>query len=776
MNDRREPAAAALLPALQRWAVETARDLYLARKGAPPASRHPRATPSERVSVLAAQALPPHVADGLSQASRLLRGGADAPPPIESSPFATLRERLLTATAGYDVVGFDVFNTLVVRSVEGEWLKTAVARAFHSRLKGLVHPHALPTVAQVRQRRFALEMEVAGEQVARGRDNEVDFEQLVQRWAGTWVPVEPHRSRMAAELRALELELEKLALRPAPGIEQVLSALKAQGKRLIFVSDMYLSAPLLRELLRHCGLERFFDAGYVSIDEGLRKASGRLFPRVLEAEGLKPEQLFFVGDDENADNVQPRRLGISTLRIDDPDEKLRRRRLEVAQKAVEQNPFWAAHYVDVVMGNEARHVRDLPEDPNYQLGRTLAPGIVGFVVDVIERSEKLGIDHVYFLAREGLTLLKVFAILKDSGLFPRMPQAHYLFVSRASTILASMRELSWGEVHRFWRQYSRQSLRGLLKNLSLPQAEFIRLAAECGITDPDRPILAPEQDAAFQRFLTSRHVRAAFHRCRDEARARLSRYLEYRGMMGLKRTALVDIGWKGSMQDNLLRAFEHEPRFPELHGFYLAYVPDGTPQSKKSIKYGYLSDLRRHDLEEADFLRNTAIFEMITTANHGSTVRYGDNPWAPHLPMPELLHHDQEKDNSARFFRRVQEGMYDYARDYARVSPLLRFTADELQPGMLQELLRYTRYPTGEEAAEFLKYSHVESFGVHEITTFGLKLDLKKLTQHGSMKGALKEAWKAFETNPWRDGVARRSGVPLANLAYDAWFTWRAIR
>lgn len=773
MKVRREPAAAALLPSLQRWAVEAARDLYLTRKGAPAATRHPRASPRERVSVLASEALPEWV-EGLSEASRVFRAG-DAPP-IESSPFATLRERLLTATAGYDVVGFDVFNTLVVRSVEGEWLKTAVARGFHARLKELLSPARMPTVAQVRQRRFDLEMEIAGEQVAQGRDNEVDFEALVPRWAGSWVPVEPHRSRLAAELRALELELEKRALRPAPGIVEVLSALKAQGKRLIFVSDMYLSAPLLRELLRHCGLEQYFDAGYVSIDEGLRKASGRLFPRVLEREGLKPEQLFFVGDDENADNVQPRRLGITTLRVEDPDEKQRRRRLESAQKAVERNPYWAAHYVDVVLSNEAHHVRGPDDDPNYQLGRTLAPGIVAFVVDVIERAEKLGIDHVYFLAREGLTLLKVFAILKDSGLFRRVPQAHYLFVSRASTILASMRELSWEEVHRFWRQYSRQSLRGLLKNLSLPQDEFIRLAAECGVTDLDQPILEPTKDVAFQRFLASRRVRVAFHQRRDEARAALARYLEYRGMMGLERTALVDIGWKGSMQDNLMRAFEHDARFPELHGFYLAYVPDGQPQAKRSFKYGYLSDLRRRDLEEADFLRNTAIFEMITTANHGSTMRYGANPWAPHLPLPELLHHEQEKDNSARFFRRVQEGMYDYARDYARLSPLLRFTADELQPGTLQELLRYTRYPTDEEAREFLKYSHVESFGVHEVTTFGLKLDLRKLTQHGSVKGAMKEAWKAFETNSWRDGVMRRSGLPLANLAYDAWFTWRAIR
>ncbi|OJH40410.1 HAD family hydrolase [Cystobacter ferrugineus] len=779
MSPRLDTSVVALSPSLQRWAVELARDFYLSNKRAPEPTVLPRAGTLDRVRVLTAETLPLPVSEGLRQASRLLRttvGGAGSSTPMESVPFAALRERMLEYTLEHAVVGFDVFNTLVVRSVEGEWLKTAVARGFHARLRELLNPLHLPSMAEVRQRRSQLELEIASEQMAQGRDNEVDFEQLVLRWAGSWVPTEPQRSQLAVQLCALELEMEKLALRPAPGIRELLSELKARGKRLIFISDMYLSEPLLRDLLRHCGLESLFDAGYVSIDHGMRKATGRLFTRVLELERLRPEQLFFVGDDENSDNVQPRRLGISTLRVDDPLERQRRHRLETAQQAVENNPFWSAHYLDLVMRNQPLHVRQDAEDASYQLGRTLAPGLVAFIQDVIERTEQLGIEEVYFLAREGLTLLKIFSILQKSGLFRRTPRARYLFVSRASTILASMRELSWEEVQRFWRQYSRQSLRGLLTNLTLPVDVFVPLAAECGLLDPDRPITDPFHDVAFQRFLTSREVRARFLVCRDEARASLARYLRYRGMMGQERVALVDIGWKGSMQDNLVRAFETAPRFPEVHGFYLAYVPDGQPQPERSFKYGYLADLRYRDLEQADLLRNTAIFEMVTQANHGSTVRYGSNPWAPHIPMPGFVHHEKEKENSARFFRRAQEALYDYTRDFARLAPLLRFTADELKSGTLQSILRYTRYPTCEEAAEFLKYSHVESFGVHEITTFGLKLDPRKLAAHRSVRGMLGEMRRAFMANAWRDSVVKRSGVPLGNLVYDAWYTWTAIR
>ncbi len=781
MTARRERAPEVFLPRPERWAVEFARDLYLERKKRPAATQLPRPLLQEQLAILAARHLPLEVEERLGQVSRTWRGLVGGAPPstpapgAEAVPFALLRERVLVRAAAHEVVGFDVFNTLVVRGVEGEWLKTAVARGLHSRLKECLHPVRMPTPAQVRQRRSELELEIASERMARGQDDEVDFEELMARWVRSWVPREPYCTPLIAEVRTLELELEKLALRPAPGITDVLAGLKALGKRLIFVSDMYLPEPVLRELLRHCGLEEYFDAGYVSTDHGMRKASGRLFSRVLEREGLRPEQLLFIGDDENSDQMQPARLGISTLRVQDPAERQRRRRLEAAQQSAESNPFWAAHYVHEVLRNESLHVRE-EGDGNYEVGRLVAPGLVAFVIDVIERAERLGIEHLYFLAREGLTLLKIFSLLRRSGVFRRIPQAHYLFVSRASTILASMPELSWAELQRFWRQYDRQTLRSLLNNLSLPAEVFLPLAAECGLTDPNRPIASPESDEAFRRFLESRKVQVAFTQARDRARAELERYLRYRGLMGSQRVGLVDIGWKGSMQDNMARAFEGRPDFPELHGFYLAFVPGTERPSARSFKYGFLADLRREDREEADLVRNLPIFEMLTTANHGSTLRYDSNPWAPSLPLPVLVHHDQEKENSARFFRQAQQGIFDYARDFSRLYRLLPFTAEELKPGVLQEILRYTRYPTREEADSFLQYSHVEGFGVHEITTFGLKVDLRRLTSQRSPRGVMRELWRAFLATPWRDGVVRRSGIPLANFAYDAWFTWRAVR
>jgi FMN phosphatase YigB (HAD superfamily) len=766
---RGEGAVDPLLPALCRVAVERLRDRELTRRGRSPGSALSRVSARECLDVLVAQrnldpagvGVPRPLAAGLRRAAGL-------PAPMEANegvPFARLREEVLKRAEGYAVVGFDLFNTLLLRTVDGEWLKTAVAYGLHERLRKLLSPARLPSVAEVRRRRLELEMEIAGERVARGDDNEVDFEELMIRWAGAWIPRDPYRRQLAGEVRKLELSLERKALRASPGARELLLELRQRGKRVIFVSDMYLSAPVLGELLDHCGLGGLFDAGYASIGHGRRKATGRLFSTVLELEKLQPGNLLFVGDDANSDVRQPGLLGIQSVQVVDPPELRRRHRLAVAQRAVEHNPFWSAHYVQELI----RTSGEVPSAPgtSWQVGWQLAPALVAFVIDVAEHCERLGIERVFFLAREGLLFLKIAHILGREGGAETRTDNRYLFLSRASTILASMAELSWEEIHRFWRQYDRQSLNDLLRNLSLPAEEFLPLAAECGITDPNRRIEDPASNVAFQRWLSSRPVRAAFLRHRDAARGMLRRYLEYRGLMGQERVALVDIGWKGSMQDNLVRAFAHDPAFPEVHGFYLGYVDDGRPHMPRSFKYGFLADTRRGDLGENELFRNTAIFEMLTQAHHGSTLRYAPNPWAPHIPVPVLKHHDLEKENTSRFFRAAQQAVAAYTEQFARVRPLAPFRAQELKPGVHAQVMRYVCYPTREEADEFLSYSHVESFGVHEITRFGFNVDVRAVLTKGTPRRMLGELRRTFERNLWKEGVVRRSGVPLANFAYD---------
>jgi FMN phosphatase YigB (HAD superfamily) len=693
---------------------------------------------------------------------------------LRIAAFEGLRSMLEQTPIAARVVGFDIFDTLLVRAVEPEWVKTAASHRLWQRLCDLLHPQQRPEASEVRRRRRELEDQIANERVAAGEDNEVDYERLLQRWIGAWLPPGTERTRLIEATRRHELELEAKVLTPAPGIENVLRWLRDDvGKRLIFVSDMYHGAAVLWRLLDGCGLAGYFAAGYSSTDHGRRKATGRLFEKILELEGLQPCELLFIGDNPSSDGEQPRRLGISSILVSDSLQRHRRRRMQLAHWAVERNPgFFSAQLADEIVRSVPRKVEPA-DDIDYRTGRLLAPSLVAFVLYLVEKCKALGIKRIYFLAREGLSLQRIFRIFRQKGL----PEAQslrdgYLFLSRASTMLASMRSLSWEEIWRFWWQYDHQSLRTLLRNLSLPAEQLLRLGADAGLTDPDRPIEEPG-DSAFQRFLRSRPVLAIFDEERDRARDLLVRYLRRRGLFGEDRVAFVDIGWKGSIQDNVVHSISLERDAPEIHGFYFGFMEPRVAAPAGSFKYGYMADSRRGSAEESDLFRNGSIFEMATTANHGSAVGFQPGPHAPEIPLAVLEHHELERANYERFFRRMQKAIFDYAEDFATMSDFVPFTAEEMKPGLLADLLRYLRYPTREEADRFLEYSHVEGFGVHEVTTYEFKGEAKRILTAGMPRKMAAELIAALDRTSWREAAVRRSGVPFANLIFDAWYAMR---
>ena len=76
--------------------------------------------------------------------------------------------------------------------------------------------------------------------------------------------------------------------------------LKMQGKKLYYISDMYLPQTQIDAMLRRCGYP-CFDGGFVSCTYGVQKRSGRLFKRFLQKTSLTAKQLLFIGDSWRAD-------------------------------------------------------------------------------------------------------------------------------------------------------------------------------------------------------------------------------------------------------------------------------------------------------------------------------------------------------------------------------------------------------------------------------------------------------------------------------------------
>jgi hypothetical protein len=271
-------------------------------------------------------------------------------------------------------------------------------------------------------------------------------------------------------------------------------------------------------------------------------------------------------------------------------------------------------------------------------------------------------------------------------------------------------------------------------------------------------------------------VQRRFAAHRDAARALLERYLEQKGFFDHDAVGLVDIGWKGSIQDNVVRAMRHRPDCPQVHGLYfgLYHVPeDDLPGS---FKHGFMADTRRGDLVEETIFRNGPVFEMFSSAPHGGVVGYRARRGRADVVAPVLDSDQTERQNFRGLAGQVFAAIEDYLRDYLVVAPLLAGSAEDWRADLIDQLRRYILYPTLAEARSFLRYSHVESFGVFHQTTYEFKGSVRQILFGGSPFGVLKRLVQTLERQFWPEAILRRTRLPLVNLAYDLLETRYACR
>lgn len=205
----------------------------------------------------------------------------------------------------YDVISFDVFDTLICRTVRHP---TDVFDIMEQRT-------GIPKLAGCR---IEAENAVRQYQFARYHSREIAIEEIYHRMLQDGCIKSSGRECGAALTDqdvdawiALEMKVEKQCCRAEPSMRKLVRMLLAQRKRVIAVSDMYLHQAQVQELLQLCGYADLSEI-YVSCDYRAGKSDGRLFPRILQSIG-PDKRLVHIGDNFYADVYKPKELDMSTL-------------------------------------------------------------------------------------------------------------------------------------------------------------------------------------------------------------------------------------------------------------------------------------------------------------------------------------------------------------------------------------------------------------------------------------------------------------------------------
>lgn len=208
---------------------------------------------------------------------------------------AQTEEGLLEQIKGRETVSFDVFDTAVKRAV-------AEPKDVFALIEARLREETEPCIEHFYVQR--VEAERAARRANSGR--EVTLEEIYAH-----MPVNNERR---PELMRLECQTEIEISIPNIPIKRVYDACVRQGKKVLFISDMYLPSKVIWQILRKSG----YDTGslYVSCEVGRTKREGGLFTYVQEAEGATVDGWLHMGDAILGDFLAPKRLGIKTMLID----------------------------------------------------------------------------------------------------------------------------------------------------------------------------------------------------------------------------------------------------------------------------------------------------------------------------------------------------------------------------------------------------------------------------------------------------------------------------
>lgn len=399
----------------------------------------------------------------------------------------------------FDLVSFDVFDTILFRRCLApvqvfDWMEKA---------------HNVPGFSKAR---VAAEAETRKRFADRGIEISLEeiYEVLKEK-----IPINFDCN--------LELSTESQFVYSNPSILQLMHRALQLGKKVIAISDIYLSSAQISGLLSAAGVK--IDKIYSSSDfrfEDLGKYNGSIYPHVAEMEGVLPHRILHIGDNETSDILNAKVAGFTALHTAHASEIILRSYPSFLElHSCSREPSSGVLLGQIIKNRiEDRGGCGEVECYGYEIG---GPLILGFIKFVIEVARREGIEHLALLARDGFIIEKALGVLDTTGLTFRMIPA-----SRRMTIFPCLLQGGWSRIERIFSGHAEK----------MTQEEFLDiLSLDIEGLQPDTKKRTPKET-----FIMLEPI------LREQADAELGCLLEAlepeRDLLAQgRRFAWVDVGW-----------------------------------------------------------------------------------------------------------------------------------------------------------------------------------------------------------------------------------------
>ena len=525
--------------------------------------------------------------------------------------------------------------------------------------------------------------------------------------------------------KACEIKCEIELSQPNLVMVELLKRFKDAGKRIILTSDMYLLQDVIKEILEHCGIERdLYERLYVSCEYHATKRSGELFKLVLKKEGLKANQLLHIGDAVRSDYVIPQRIGINAVHYNKDN---------IATFVLNRlDKFSCFDERKTINAFTLNHTQK--ENYYRTLGfRCVGPLLYGFSKWIRQQIKKSGYHGtVYFLAREGAVFMEAYEAVATC----EDVKTEYLEISRRSVVGALLwkrksieEQIRIFDDYKFFRHIHLKTIANLLN-----ADGFVK-------HDREWEKLKDRSYASVKELLRDKETISFLMKYKKDIDAESKRqynlllsYLSKKRFINNeteKDVFIVDIGWKGTMQEllkELLSTISGHEKI-RITGLYLGVRGEADPADKN----GYLFESGK-GIPEPEVFAFGGLLESMLSERKGSIVGYeGDK-------------------SSVRSIR----GNYEYtAEDEDKIKQIQEGAQDYINTMRLSILARVLRHGAADSSANILHFAnHPTKHDVDMVLDMNFKDD--SYETHNIDKGQRMLSYRQMMNSNWKVGALKR--------------------
>jgi FMN phosphatase YigB (HAD superfamily) len=468
--------------------------------------------------------------------------------------------------------------------------------------------------------------------------------------------------------RDLECQLDLQTMVPRDEIVQLARNAKNRGIRVVAISDTYYERSEIVHILESLGLGDLFDHLYLSSEEQARKDRRDMYPHVKAKEKVSYERWLHVGDNEQSDmqvtgdfrmrhfHVMRPSVLLDAFGFNFDEQRNDRSTKWVSELLIgpammrlipsafclhpsqDQGALSASQKEKNVLSRLDRPPLDSAKNTGYVV---FGPIIFAFLSWIIRHPDRPK-NRIFFLAREGYSLTKIYNTIKHMCPELELPEGSYLYASRRALLSAVQ------AVH--------PSLDKVLSGFAFNGTFADLVEGRLGIKLKNRASYEWPVDIVHQKESVLRELNKLLPEIQKHSKKEMNNYVAYLQQESFDSEevpTVVDIGYSGTIQ-TCIQDILNKP----LKGFYFGtHVGITQIKEKGGIAYGYEGEeIEPTQSDRGTLMKHPIILEAFLTAPHGQ--------------LESFTHHENrfvpvfKKERHTKEWEQMLEDLHQGAHDY----------------------------------------------------------------------------------------------------------------